>query len=252
MSTTTVAPPTDPVGHVGGMAATLTGIRREHPTQDAEVRPLDDVLRGRFDSIYAEAGGDASRIPWARLGPSPSLVNWLNAVGPTLVRCGARIAVVGCGLGEDARELMRRGYDVTAFDCSAAAVAWARSLDPQHAVCYCEADLLSPPIRWRHRFDLVVEVRTVQSLPPSRRGEVLAALADLVAGHGHLLVIGRRATGPVDETDGPPWPIDPDELVAGLEAAGMVAEHPVQCWEDEPGAGEDSGVARLRGLFRRA
>lgn len=242
MSTTTVAPPTDPVGHAGGMATLAPD--RQAPAKPA---PLDDALRERFESIYHDASGDASRLPWARLGPSPSLVNWLNAVGPSLVRCGARVAVVGCGLGEDARELMRRGYDVTAFDCSPSAIAWARDLDPQHAVSYCEADLFDPPHRWRHRFDLVVEVRTVQSLPPSRRGEVLKSLADLVGGHGHLLVIGRRATGPVNDADGPPWPIDPDALVAGLETAGMVAEHPVQCWEDEG----TPPVARLRGLFRR-
>ena len=86
-----------------------------------------------FESVYAEAAGDASRIPWASRQPSQALVNWLNAVAPGLIRCGARVAIAGCGLGADAREVIRRGYEVTAFDCSQTAVGWARQLDPDHA-----------------------------------------------------------------------------------------------------------------------
>ena len=75
-----------------------------------------------YESVYADALGDPGRIPWPSRRASPAVVNWLNAAAPTLVRCGARVAVAGCGLGHDAREVIRRGYEVTAFDISAAAI----------------------------------------------------------------------------------------------------------------------------------
>ena len=37
-----------------------------------------------FESIYAEADGESSRIPWADGQPASALVNWLNAVAPSL------------------------------------------------------------------------------------------------------------------------------------------------------------------------
>ena len=64
----------------------------------------------RFDTIYREAAGDVDRIPWAHRQPCPALISWLNAEAPGLIRCGARAAVVGCGLGEDACALLERGY----------------------------------------------------------------------------------------------------------------------------------------------
>ena len=146
-----------------------------------------------FEQIYVEAGGDRALVPWADEEAHPALVSWLNAVAPGLVRCGCRVAVVGCGLGEDARELMRRGYEVTAFDNSATAVAWARSLDTRNSECYHQEDLFALPGRWRHRFDLVVEINTIQALDPARRTETLAAMRELLSPHGFLLVICRGA-----------------------------------------------------------
>lgn len=199
-----------------------------------------------FESIYVEAQGDATRIPWAHARPNPSLVNWLNAVAPSLIRCGARVCVVGCGLGEEARELLRRGYDVLGFDISPTAIEWAASIDPENAASYVVADLFDMPPRWRHRFDLVVEVHTLQSLPPSRHRAAMAAMAELVARHGHLLAIARGADEMPAEDAGPPWPLTVDSLRAGMDAAGL-AEESLHSFLDD----NDPPVQRLRGQFCR-
>ena len=169
-----------------------------------------------YESIYAAAGGDSSQIKWSDGRPHPALVTWMNAVAPSIIRCGARVCVIGCGLGEDAREVMRRGYDVTAFDCSPTAVAWAQRLDPQNAGSYHVADLFDPPSKWRHRFDLVIEINTVQALEPARRSETVAAIAEFVAPHGALLVICRHAATDDLAAAGPPWPLSENALIGSL------------------------------------
>src|SRR5690606_13124309 len=69
---------------------------------------------GWFDELYREAAGDIDRIPWADLEPNKFLVRWAEKYG--LEGNGRRAMVVGCGLGDDARFLYERGFDVTAFE----------------------------------------------------------------------------------------------------------------------------------------
>lgn len=201
-----------------------------------------------YEAIYAEAGGDTCHIPWSEGRASSALVNWLNAIAPTILRCGSRVAVVGCGLGEDARELINRGYDVLAFDCSETAVSWAKSLDPAHSDCYVQADVFDAPARWMHRFDLVVEVNTVQSLPPERRQETVSAIANLVGLRGYMLVVSMGSEQPLSVDDGPPWPMTEDELSAAASVAGFVPDGDVCSFMDE----SDPPVRRLRALYRRS
>ena len=56
-------------------------------------------------------------------------------------------------------------------------------------------------------FDLVVEVNTIQALEPDRRPETMAAITELCGPHGHVLVVCRHTTDPVNLDDGPPWPL---------------------------------------------
>jgi SAM-dependent methyltransferase len=200
-----------------------------------------------FETVYAEARGNAALVPWAKSGPSPALVNWLNAIAPSLVRCGSRVSIVGCGLGDDARETIRRGYDVTAFDCSATAIEWARRLDPAHADCYVQADLFDLPPRWRHRFDLVIEVNTIQSLPPDLQEGAIRSIGELMSPRGHLLVICRAAGSPGAGEDGPPWPIGKDNLLRMTAGAGLVPADPIAVFDDD----QAPPVRRMRALFRR-
>lgn len=205
----------------------------------------EHVVAQDFEAVYKDANGDAGRIPWADGRPSPSLVNWLNRVAPSLVRCGARVAVVGCGLGDDARELMRRGYDVTAFDCSQTAIDWARRNDPAAADAYICADLFDPPSRWRHRFDLIVEINTLQALKPELRDRAMHALAELLSPHGHLLVICRATETPATIDDGPPWAITTSELTTMASASGLSADGEICTFHDD----EIPPVLRSRAVF---
>ncbi|MGA1391750.1 MAG: class I SAM-dependent methyltransferase [Phycisphaerales bacterium] len=202
------------------------------------------TLRGAvdFDRIYAEASGDASRIPWTRGGPDPGLIAWLDSEASSSLRAGCRAIVPGCGLGDDARELLRRGFDVTAFDFSGEAIAWAKRLDPTISDRFVEADLFSPRPGWLRRFDLVADCFCLQSMPATRHEAAMAALANLLAPRGVLVVCGRCGERPAAEVEGPPWPVMPQELEALARRAGLLPLAPVA-------TGIEGG--RLRGVFSR-
>jgi SAM-dependent methyltransferase len=165
-----------------------------------------DHTAGFFESLYAGAGDDYSQIPWARLSPRPVLVDWLDAEPPA---AGTVALVVACGLGDDAEELARRGCVVDAFDVSATAIDMARHRFPDSSVRYLVADLFHLPWSWRERFELIIEVQTIQSLPPSAHRAAVAAISTCLAPsqkrelrHGELVrrrgvcpALGGRARG---------------------------------------------------------
>src|ERR1700749_2901507 len=166
--------------------------------------------------MYAAAGDDRAAVPWANLKPFPLLVEWLDGPGRGL---GGRALVVGAGYGDDAQGLAARGVEGSAFAFSPTPVARACERFPDSAVDYRVADLFELPAEWEGRFDLVVEIRTLQSLPPAERGAGAAAIPATVAPGGRLwlFALGRDAHAPGETR---PWPVVPEEL-AELEAAGL-------------------------------
>ncbi len=208
------------------------------------------VDAARFEAIYREAAGDISKIPWADARPNPMLVAWLNAEAPGLIRPGSRVAVVGCGLGDDVVELQGRGYDAMGFDVSPTALSWAKRRFPEQARCFTAADVLNLPTRLRHRFDLVVEIYTIQSLHPSLREEAAGAVVSLTAAHGVLLAVcrGRDESVMLEQAEGPPWPLTVSELTGLMEASGMRSLKDVESFDDD----QTPPVRRIRGAFVHA
>lgn len=203
-----------------------------------------------YDTVYQQAQGDMGKVRWADGKPNPMMVSWLNAEAPGLVRPGSRAVVVGCGLGDDVAELVCRGYDAVGFDVSPTAVSWARKRFPEHASLFSVADLLALPAKFRHRFDLVIEIYTLQSLEPRSREHASAAVANLAGPQGHVLTIcrGRDDSELLEQVHGPPWPLSPSELIGLMEAGGL---RPVRTlddfFDDEP-----NPTRRLRGVFVKA
>jgi SAM-dependent methyltransferase len=195
----------------------------------AESLAVDDPT-GWFERLYAAAAHGTAVVPWDRGAPNPMLVEW--AQPRTADPCGRRAIVVGCGLGQDAEYVAGLGYDTTAFDVSATAVATARSRYPDSPVRYTTADLLDPPAEWRTAFDLVVETFTVQALPPAKHPRAIANVTRLVAPGGTLIVIsaGRTAAHPAA---GPPWPLTRSEIgqyaVNGLRPV-RIEQYPLPNW----------------------
>jgi len=179
---------------------------------------VSDVGRDEvgFEELYARAGTNLEAVPWASLAAHPALVSWLDRE-PSPARETA--LVVACGYGDDAEELCRRGYRVTAFDIAPTAIAQCRERFPGSQVEYRVADLFAAPAEWHSRFDLVVEIRTLQSLPPEQRAAATAAVAEMVRPGGRLWLhcLGRADDEPVAAR---PWPVSRREL-SGFGREGL-------------------------------
>jgi SAM-dependent methyltransferase len=164
---------------------------------------------GWFEELYSRADGDPATIPWADLVANPNLVEWLDRRGASVDH--AKALTIGCGLGDDAEELVARGFDTTAFDISGTAIEWCASRFPRTRVHYLVADLFHTPPSWVRAFALVVESNTLQVFPNDERKRAIERIADLVAPGGTLLVIARGR----EEQEDPgeiPWPLTAREL----------------------------------------
>jgi SAM-dependent methyltransferase len=153
--------------------------------------------------------------------------------------------VVGCGYGDDAAFLARAGAVVTAFDVAPSAVAAAQQRFSDLDISWRVGDATAPDPGWHHAFDLVVEIFTLQVLPPDLRARAGAALGSCVAPGGRLFVYCRAR----DDEDAPgsmPWPLTADE-VQSLAGGGLVMER----FEDFLDA-EDPPVRRFLAVLRRS
>ena len=194
-----------------------------------------------FEDLYSHAGDKFSIIPWADLMPNPNVVDWLDQ---RQFRSFGSALKVGSGLGDDAEELARRGFDTTAFDISQSAIDQSRIRFPNSSVSYIVADLFSAPDEWRGKFDLVVESYTLQVLPPNIRADAICAISSFVAPAGTLLVVARGREN--DEPQGRmPWPLTKEEMA--LFETHDLKEVAFEDYIDN----EEPPVRRFRATYRR-
>lgn len=242
--------------------ATGASVLRSEPTRTPQ----------QHEQVYAEAKGDPTRIPWARMRPTPLVETWLNREACGMLRPGARIAIVGCGLGDDVALVAERGYDVTGLDVAPTAIEWARTRFPELAGRFEVADVASPPSRLLRRFDLVIEAHTLQSVDPGSREAVAAGIVSLARPHGALLLVADAKEPPTliqaiegddphedasDTPDAPPpgtgvgtgtgRPLSEHEIMDLMRACAMAPACDVWIGRDP----SEPRCHRLRALFRR-
>lgn len=209
-------------------------LRHDHASRN------DDF--GWFEALYREAAGDVGAVPWAEAAPRLKLADWLAASGGPWGR--GRAVDVGCGLGDNAMQLARAGWCVTAFDISPSAVSWARERFPGGEVDFRVADVLALPDAWRGGFDLVHETYNLQAMARAHVAEAMACIAALVAPGGKALVMcrGREEN---EQPQGPPWPLARAEL-QGFTRAGL-SEIRFEDFED----GSDPAIRHFLAEYQR-
>jgi SAM-dependent methyltransferase len=155
-----------------------------------------------WEGLYA-SGGDG----WELGQPSPPLVDFVESTPPPR----GRVAVLGCGRGHDARFLAARGYDVTGYDFSPAALTAARALARREGVevAFEQRDIFTLWQEAAQAFDGVWEYTCFCAIDPARRPEYLRTVAAIVRPGGWFLgcFFPLRAVSP-----GPPFAVSRAEV----------------------------------------
>ena len=193
------------------------------PEDSAQARFLipEDQPIDWFETLYSGADTQGAGVPWANMQTHPSFAKWLER---NPVNGGGKAAlVIGCGMGDDAIALESLGFQVTAFDVSTSAIDLCKQRFPQSNVDFQQADLLQEHPRWVRNFDLVLEIFTVQALPPRYERSLIASIAEFVAPGGLLIVVAETSEQPRAFENGPPWLLTPAH-VAAFSAQGLAIE----------------------------
>lgn len=170
----------------------------------------EDQPSNWFEPLYAGSNKEGEGVPWANMKTHPSFFNWLSQ--HELDGRNKTALVVGCGLGDDAIELEARGFSVTAFDVSDTAIKLCKQRFPKSNVSFMQADLLAEQQQWHGKFDFVLEIYTVQALPPKYEPTLIQNISSFVSDEGKLLVVAEVDTIARHFDNGPPWLLTPQHI----------------------------------------
>jgi SAM-dependent methyltransferase len=163
-----------------------------------------------FEHVYKDATS-IEDVPWARSEPNRMLDDWLSLYSQEILQRSA--LVVGCGLGDDAELLSKTGFSVSAFDISANAIQWCKERFPKTKVNYFQADLFTLRFEEDSKFDLAVEISTLQALPRHLLQPAAFAISESLKVNGELVVIAKGRELGIELPPEPPWPLTLDELM---------------------------------------
>jgi ubiquinone/menaquinone biosynthesis C-methylase UbiE len=203
-----------------------------------------------FEPMYARSGSDGSGVPWANMKTHPSFSNWLarnnlNGTGKTAL-------VIGCGMGDDAIELESKGFQVTAFDVSDTAIQYCKDRFPESNVNFVPADLLKEQTEWKRKFDFVLEIFTIQALPPKYEDVLIQNIAEFVVPDGNILVIAEVSNEERSFDKGPPWLLTAQHIDKFISCGlNVVERHIEKSSSDHDGNGILVTTFRTRPSSRR-
>lgn len=163
------------------------------------------------------------------------VVMFVRRLAPKTKPQQLRILDVGCGAGANALWLASRGYRVSGFDASKAAVFRAhgklKNIDPRPDVV--AHDLTTAPLPYSdNRFDAAIDVRTLENLDGREATTALIEIARVLKPGGQLLSITAHA----DRDDGLTTvgmvrKMNEDQMRALCIGVGFSA---LDCWRDAP------------------
>ena len=194
----------------------------------------EDQPSNWFEPLYASSDTNGEGVPWANMDTHPSFGRWLTK--NPVEGDGKSALVVGCGMGDDAIELEALGFQVTAFDVSETAIKFCKERFPQSKVEFLRADLLENLPQWRQQYDFVLEIFTVQALPPKYEKELIQNISDFVAPDGQLLVIAEVGKEERSFESGPPWLLTSQHIDSFVSCGLKVVEKHVE--QDSSSIGE--------------
>lgn len=162
---------------------------------------------------------EAGKIPWDFGGVPPALLAFLKR---NVVPLPARVLIPGCGTGYEVRAFHEVGYDASAIEFSAPAVAHAREVLGPLVGRVVHGNFFKHDFA-ANRYELIYERGFLCSLPPVRWPEYAARMASLIPAGGKLA--GLFLYG--QEPEPPPFPLTKET------AASLLGPH-FRLTHDEP------------------
>jgi methyl halide transferase len=164
---------------------------------------MKDLTAQSWEQRYRE--GDA---PWNLGYPTPPLLNLLtSAQAPP----PGKIAVLGCGSGQDALAFAAAGFEVVGFDFATSAIdhaqatAQARQLKAQFFV----RNIFELEPAFAHAFDYVLEHTCFCAIEPGLRSQYTRVVKTLLRPQGQLIALFFTHRRP----GGPPFGSQPQEIL---------------------------------------
>lgn len=212
------------------LTPTMTDELRKRARALAHSAIAEGMPTAWFEQLYAEAREGQAVVPWDDRAGNPLLIRWLDqqmaletglpeTIEPKDPPDRGEALDVGCGFGDNTIVLLRRGFSVQAIDIAASALPVAQDRVAHQVPALAErahfrqANVLELPVEFHRRFAFVLEVYTLQVLPPKERMVAARAIANAVAPGGVLLLIARAREE--DEHEGlMPWPLIASEIHA--------------------------------------
>lgn len=171
-----------------------------------------------FETLYADSDDKGQGVPWANMAPHHIFKQWIDQSPP--ITEDKTALVIGCGLGDDAIELENKGYKVTAFDVSESAIELCKKRFQTSEVNFVTADLIKGVSDWHKKFDLVLEIFTIQALPPKYEDALIQNISDFVTDDGQLVLITEVQSEKRIYENGPPWLLNHD-YIQSFERFGL-------------------------------
>ena len=173
----------------------------------AERLRMINLTPAAWEERYQE-GGDR----WDLGCPAPPLISLLSTA-PALKP--GRMAVLGCGSGQDALLFAEAGFAVVGFDFALSAIerASARTQDRGVIAQFLQRNIFELEPEFHHSFDYVLEHTCFCAIDPALRSAYVQVVRQLLRPQGQLIALFYTHS----REGGPPFGVKPQEILAKFE-----------------------------------
>ncbi len=164
---------------------------------------MTDLTSAAWEQRYQE-----NQAPWDLGFPAPPFVNLLaSAQAPK----PGRMAVLGCGGGEDALLFAEAGFDVTGFDFAPSAIARARTTAQARELSaqFLQRDIFDLEAEFQGSFDYVLEHTCFCAIDVELRAQYVQVVSSLLRPEGQLIALFFTH----NRLGGPPFGVKPQEVL---------------------------------------
>jgi methyl halide transferase len=146
--------------------------------------------------------------PWDLGCPAPPLIHLLDSAQAPHP---GRIAVLGCGTGQDALLFATAGFDVVGFDFAPSAIARARTVAAARELKaeFLQRNIFELEAVFLNSFDYVLEHTCFCAIDLSLRSQYVQVVKNLLRPNGQLIALFYTHNRP----EGPPFGVKPQDIL---------------------------------------